>query len=307
LQKICELGDRCAGARPDIHHDYDVHTALKLAALNHALDVFTPIAYQRANRRPEHRRSIYVDLFAGCGATKTREGDWLAGSPIIAANSRAPFDEMILVEKSRVRLDALQQRLIATAVKDRVVPKCLLGDSNEQVAEVIRQIRPDDLAFVTVDPEGMEPNWTTVEALVSACPASDLFLVLTAGAERVAGNAAKGGGGEESLSRFTGRNPEEILATMGRMTVLDQYVREVEEELGKPLGVSPTIFTKDGRPVYRVLIATRRTPRNSPYFRGYQDLNRRLSGVTATMASQAIDIIKGRQSTVSDPSFSTGG
>jgi hypothetical protein len=68
---------------PEVYHDYGAYTGLKLAALNHAVGVFSRIggAYMT---RWKYDGSVFIDLFAGCGVTKVRStGDFLAGSPII--------------------------------------------------------------------------------------------------------------------------------------------------------------------------------------------------------------------------------
>jgi three-Cys-motif partner protein len=288
--------------RPDVHHDYGVHTALKLAALNHALDVFTPIARKQADRGREYGRSVYVDLFAGCGVTKTPAGDWLAGSPVIAANSKSPFDAVVLVEKTSGRIDALRERIEALATVGRPVPDYVVGDCNKLSSALVGLLRPSDLVFVAVDPEGMEIHWSTIREIVGTCPASDLFINFTAGVNRVVGEAGVRGATSGTLENFTGKHLTEVLEATGRgSAVLEMYERGLDQEMGKPLGRAPLVSTEEGHPRYHLLIRTRRTPRGSPYWAGYEALNRRLSGVTAAEASQAIEIIKGRQATLRAP------
>lgn len=276
-----------------------MHTALKLAALNHALDIFTPIARKQADRGREYGRSVYVDLFAGCGVTKTPKGDWLAGSPIIATNSKAPFDTIILVEKGSERVDVLRKRLHAVSAPGRPSPTYIVGDCNALASRVTGLLRPNDLVFVVVDPEGMEIHWETLRDIVRACPASDLFINFTTGVSRVLGEAEARGATSGTLERFTGKDLAEVLAETGTGSeILDIYERGLEEQLGKPLGRAPLVSTETGQPRYHLLIRTRRTPRGSPYWEGYEALNRRLSGLTAVEAAQAIDIVKGRQGTL---------
>ena len=293
------MGDRASTVRPEIHHDYGVHTALKLSALNHALDVFTPIARRQADRGRKYGRSVYVDLFAGSGVTMTPNGDWLAGSPIIAANSRARFDAIVLVEKGSERLNALKERLRVVAGVGQPAPEYIGGDCNALKERVIGLLRPTDLVFVVVDPEGMEVHWDTIRKIVGVCPASDLFINFTAGVDRVVGEAEAHGTAAGTLENFTGRKLAEVLeATGSGSAVLDMYEKGLDAELGKPLGQSPLVSSEAGQPRYHLLVRTRRTPRGSPYWAGYEALNDRLSGVRAAEASQAIDIVKGRQETL---------
>jgi three-Cys-motif partner protein len=302
LRKVLSWGDRVGALQPEIHHDYGIHTALKLAALNHALDVFTPIARKQADRSREYGRSVYVDLFAGCGVTKTPKGDWLAGSPIIAAHSKAPFDAIVLVEKGSDRIDALKERIRTIAPTNNPTPDYILGDCNALRSRVLGLLRPNDLVFVAVDPEGMEIHWSTIREIVAACAASDLFINFTAGVSRVVGEAEAHGSSSGTLEAFTGKKLAEILEATGKgSAVLEIYEKGLDNEIGKPLGRAPLVSTEAGQPRYHLLIRTRRTRRGSPYWAGYEALDRRLSGVTATEAAQAIDIIKGRQGTLGEP------
>ncbi len=296
LRKIVDLGDKASRFDPEIHHDYKIHTALKLAALNHALDVFTPIARRQADRHREYHRSVYVDLFAGCGVTKTAKGDWLAGSPIIAVNSKAHFDSMVLVERGSERIEALKKRIGGVSGKGQPVPTYIVGDCNALKRHVIDLLQPNDLVFVTADPEGMQLHWETLVDIVRTCPASDLFINCTVGVNRVVGAAESNEAAGKTLERFTGRSLAELLGGVGEGNeFLDMYEKGMTEALGKPLGTTTLVSTESGQPRYNVLIRTRRTSRGSPYLPGYEALSKRLSSLTAAEASRAIDIIKGRQ------------
>lgn len=299
LRKILAWGETAASVSPEEFHDYGVHTALKLAALNHALDVFTPIARKKADEGRKYGRSVYVDLFAGCGVTRTPDGDWLAGSPIIAANSKAPFDALVLVEKGSRRLSVLKERMRRASGRGCPPPVFLHGDCNGLTREVLSHLKPDDLVFVCIDPEGMEIRWSTIRDIVSACSSSDLFINFTSGVERVRATAATTGAGAATLAEFTGRGLAETLARTGNgAAVLHLYEENLESELSKPFGAASQVASTDGNPRYHILIRTRRTSRGSPYWAAYAALEKRLKGVDAAKANQAIAIVKGRQSTL---------
>ncbi|MGH9918139.1 MAG: hypothetical protein ACRD6W_04620 [Nitrososphaerales archaeon] len=142
-------------------------------------------------------------------------------------------------------------------------------------------------------------HWATIRELVATCPASDLFINFTAGVNRVVEEAEAHGATAGTLENFTGKRLAEVLQATGRgSAVLDMYEKGLGEEMGKPLGRAPLVSTDAGQPRYHLLIRTRRTSSGSRYWRGYEALYQRLSGVTADDASQAIDIIKGRQGTL---------
>lgn len=296
LSKVLGWGDEASQSSPDVFHTYGIHTALKLAALNHALDVFTTVAGGQAKGRRKYGRSVYVDLFAGCGVTKTEKGDWLAGSPIVAGHAKVPFDEMILVEQADKRFDVLRERMGRVPAGRCPRPTLLRGNCNHLKDEIVSLLRPNDLTFVCVDPEGTEVHWDTLQRIVVACPASDLFINFTDGVDRVLAVAQKDGRGAGTLEQFTGQRLSKLLVGLGKGTaILPLYERNLEADLDKPFGASSQIKDFEGRALYHLLIRTRRTSGGSPYWRGYQDLANRLAGVTASQAAQAVDILKGRQ------------
>lgn len=297
LRKITEWGEDASRMHPDEHHDYGIHTALKLAALNHALDVFTPIAHNQSKKAQRYGRSVYIDLFSGCGATRTPSGDWLAGSPLLAVHARAPFDKLILIEQAPRRFEALRDRVKAAAANRSGILELLQGNCNNLKGNVIRLLRRDDLVFICVDPEGMEIKWDTIKDIVDRCPASDLFINCTYGATRVLEEASQVGHGTQALEGFTGLTLSELRARLeSGGTVLDLYERNIAEGFDRPLGAASPIQDAGGRTLYRILIRTRKTSRGSPYYRGYDDIARRLRGLEAGQAHRAIEIIKGRQS-----------
>lgn len=299
LRKILDWGDEASRTHPSVYHEYGVHTALKLAALNHALDVFTPIARRQSNSRQGYRRSVYVDLFSGCGATRTPRGDWLAGSPLLAVHAKAPFDKLILVEQAQGRFEALTERVnVATAGHNERI-EVLQGNCNSRKDDVVRSLRPDDLVFISIDPEGMEVQWDTIQRIVDHCPASDLFVNCTNGVVRVLEEVKQDGHGTETLAGFMGLTLPELLARLENGgTVLRLYEENLAGGLDKPFGTSSPIKDSGGRTLYHILIRTRKTSGGSPYSRGYQALANRLRGVTAEHAKTAIEMIKGRQSSL---------
>ena len=293
LRFVSNWGEQVGPLVPNVHHDYEVHTALKLAALNHAIGVFAPIAKKQAIGRWKYGRSVYVDLFAGAGATRTPTGDWLAGSPIIAARAKRPFDRIILAENNPTHLAALRQRL-NTALPQGIGVDFVPGDCNLNAATIAGMLQPNDLVFVSVDPEGMEIDWTTLEKLVQRAPASDLFINFTSGVDRVAGAVLKDGTGTGAMMRFSGIPRAELLARLeaGGRGLLELYTERLDANLGKGVGGASPVANTRGQTVYNLLLRTRLTPRGSPYSQGYVDLQTRLAAVDARQAKHALDQLK---------------
>ncbi len=291
VSKLCKLGDEAARTQPEVHHNYGPHTVLKLAALNHALDVFSPIA-RSVVRNGQFDRSVYLDLFGGCGVTRIPElGDFVAGSPVLAANAKTPFDELLIVEKNKRYHEALEQRLSAVGAPKM---RALHGDVNslaEQLASYISERR--SIVFACVDPEGMEIFWRTMEAVSRPSPATDFFVNLTCGAERALAEATSGGKSLKAVERMMGESLGEVL-TNGAGKIAAQYVAKIKEVLGKQLGEASLIHDGSGTPRYRLLLYARETQSGSPWERGYADIHRRLSDLTVEDARGALNIVKGR-------------
>ena len=291
VEKLCAWGDEAARVNPEVHHDYGPHTILKLAALNHALDVFSPIA-RGAVKRGRYDQSVYLDLFSGCGVTRIPEtGDFVAGSPVLAARAKEPFDELLLVEKNKRYQGALEQRLSAAGDPKR---QTFLGDVNAIAKKLAKRIseRPS-IVFACVDPEGMEIFWRTMEAISRPSVATDFFVTLTCGADRALAEASEGGNSRPAVERMMGLPLEEVLAD-GAGQVSAQYIARVREVLGKQLGRATLIRDRTGTPRYRLLLYARETPGGSPWEKAYTDLHRRLSELSAEDALGALNIIKRR-------------
>ena len=291
VRKLSDLGTQVSQIDPDVHHSYSVHTSLKLSALEHAVEVFSPIARRRVDGG-RSASSVYIDLFAGCGVTRTYQGDFVAGSPLIAATVKRPFDKLILVEKDSGKADTLRRRLESL---QGVAPfDVIRGDCNQVVEEIIKKAGRASTAFLCVDPEGMDVDWKTIETIANKIPATDLFINFTRGAERVASAYVKRGTHGEILRRFTGEELSRLLSQLGNETVLDLYEGKLRNDLGKEIGGSSAIVDERGVEIYRLLMYTRLTSGGSPYSGGYKALLNRLDQVTVEDAKGALNIVKGR-------------
>lgn len=292
VKMLSDLGTQLSLIDPEVYHSYNVHTSLKLSALKHAVEVFSPIARTRVGKG-RSTASVYIDLFAGCGVTRTYQGDFVAGSPLIAATVKRPFDKLILVEKDSGKASTLRRRLESL---QGVAPfEVIRGDCNQVVEEIIKKAGRTSTAFLCVDPEGMEVDWKTIETITNKIHATDLFINFTSGAERVASAYVKKGTHGEILERFTGEELSGLLNQLGGDgTVLDLYEEKLRNDLGKEIGGSSAIIDERGVEIYRLLMYTRLTPGGSPYSAGYKALLDRLKQVTVENAKGALNIVKGR-------------
>ena len=290
LRDLRAWGDAASKVRPDVRHEYGLHTAFKLCALKHIMDVFTVVAAARVNGG-EFDGMVYLDLFSGCGVNRLPEtGDWLAGSPLIAANAKRPFDQIVGVESKKKNRDVLLRRLGTAATKTKIIR----GDCNEVTEEIIDSVayrKPLVLAFV--DPEGMEAYWETLERLSDNFEYMDLVINLTAGTKREMGALMKTGKSADKMERFTGLDLHELFGGYGG-DIDVAYTDRVRLVLGKSRVSSIPIGDSRGQLAYHLLVSTRHTAGQSPFANAYDEVVNRIGKLTVSHVEGALNRIKGR-------------
>jgi three-Cys-motif partner protein len=104
----------------------------------------------------------YVDLFAGAGIERLRKSKTLEwGSPMLAAQTRFPFNGLHLCEKSRPKHKALSARTARIRRDCQIVH----GDANEKVDEVVAAIPRKTLSLAFLDPYGLHLEFETIRKL----------------------------------------------------------------------------------------------------------------------------------------------
>ena len=287
---LSKWGDEASAIEPLVTHEYSAHTGLKLAALNHAIGVFSPIA-AGAVSRGLYDRMVYLDLFAGCGLNTLRAtGDRLAGSPVIAAHAKSAFDHIVCIERRKDYCRVLRRRLELSGAKSYEV---LEGDCNSIAPAWSQGESTRSIVFVNVDPEGMETRWSTIQALSERFSAADFFVNFTFGAEREHAAAKSTGRPSPVLEDLTGLDLEDIVLGPNR-EVSDIYQERIRSVLGRVVGDSTLIRTEGNQPLYRVLVYGRRTRGGSPWGKAYGAIHERLSALAPVDVRGALNTIKGR-------------
>src|SRR3990172_448346 len=290
LRDLCAWGDAASNIRPEVRHEYGLHTAFKLCGLKHVMDVFTVVAAARV-KSGEFGGMVYLDLFSGCGVNRLPEtGDWLAGSPLIAANAKRPFDQIVGVESKKKNRHALLKRLGSAVAKTTITQ----GDCNEVTEEIIDSVtyrKPLVLAFV--DPEGMETYWETLERLSDTFEYMDLVINLTAGTKREMGALMKTAKNADNIDRFTGLELHELFGGYGG-DIDVAYKDRVRFVLGKSRFSSIPIGDSRGQLAYHLLISTRLTAGGSRFADAYGGVADRISRLTVRHVEGALNRIKRR-------------
>ena len=110
---------------------------------------------------------VYVDLFAGPGVCFIRTTkERMPGSPIIAAHAPKPFRKILLCEKDEETARACESRMSASPAKD--IYQMFVGDCNDQVSAIVKEIPKGALTLAFVDPTGLHAEIATIKKLASA-------------------------------------------------------------------------------------------------------------------------------------------
>lgn len=132
----------------------------KLDVLDRYLQAFTTATKNKSRER------IYLDLFAGDTDNEERlTGDKIKGSAQIALSiSDPPFTKVRLFEKET------KARKLESDLHNKFPNRDLKvygGDCNEMIHEALDELRDVNWAptFAFIDPNGMEAQWRTLEAL----------------------------------------------------------------------------------------------------------------------------------------------
>jgi three-Cys-motif partner protein len=131
--------------------------------------------FEIAMRNGSWRQRNYIDLFSGPGKCVIRgTNEHLLGSPLLSLNTQYPFTDYYFCDLDQQNIDCLKERAQVSKVSQNHI-HYLAGDANRNVMEVTCDIERIDKVFVKglgsclnlalLDPEGLELEWTTVEAL----------------------------------------------------------------------------------------------------------------------------------------------
>jgi three-Cys-motif partner protein len=131
--------------------------------------------FEIAMRRKSWRQRNYIDLFSGPGKCVIRgTDDYILGSPLLELNTQYTFTDYYFCDLEQLNIDCLTERSKGSKVPQNHI-HYLAGDANQKVIDIVEDIEQTDKVFIkgvgsclnlaVLDPEGLELEWTTVEAL----------------------------------------------------------------------------------------------------------------------------------------------
>ncbi len=240
--------------------------AEKLDYLKRYIDIF-----ETAMRKKWSKRH-FIDLFAGPGKCRIDNSSICLGSPLIALTTTYPFTDYFFIDRERANIDALQKRCISSPLNDHI--RFINEDCNVAVHDVIRNIQTTDrndkttsLNLAFLDPDGLELEWNTVEAL-GAVPKMDLIIHYPVmGLNRTLANASRIE--QHKLDLFFGdREWRTIYNQVGDVSVVERelllhYKRKLqalgykEVKQDAETGNEPPIRNTRGGLLYRLIFASK--------------------------------------------------
>ncbi|MEM4469049.1 MAG: three-Cys-motif partner protein TcmP [Candidatus Nezhaarchaeales archaeon] len=272
-----------------IYRSDNAWPGIKLSILAYYLDIYTLVA------KKYFEEICYVDTFAGSGIIEIRsgnEGVLLYGSPILSIlvpRSKKKFNKYFFVDLDQKKtsvlektVEVLHQRGIVN--KDDV--KVITADMNKVP---YRDLLKDCVhALVFVDPEGTEPEWSTVNRILNL-RTDLLFNFMTAGIRRSWGRAKSGGMRCKALDSFYGDNVWMKAKDDGDLVKL--YADKLNA-LGRkviPIKVTGTeIF------YYHILIAVKPTRGGNPWLEPVLKLRQKVEKTDSKTFARLLDVFRGK-------------
>lgn len=217
------------------------------------LHLYLPGYLQAATAAAER---VYIDAFAGPGLNFLREeGTCIDGSPLLALDARGAngtvFSRLFFIEQNDADAAELEALLKVRDPHHRA--EVIVGDVNLKLPELLQQRVPRrSPTFVFLDTDGIDPRWSTLEAIA---PWQIEFLINFPLGMSINRNLAS----DKTLAYFGTEDYKPLLALPNReRALLDFYKHRL-----KTLGFEHTtddnrlIKTRDNRRLYYLVLVSK--------------------------------------------------
>ena len=111
---------------------------------------------------------VFIDGFAGPGTNQVRETEVIVdGSPLIALDATAPSNPSRFTDLFFIELDRGDEAELRSLIADRGATRAhvVRGDVNDELPRIVRSFHQDAPIFVFLDTAGIDPRWSTIEAI----------------------------------------------------------------------------------------------------------------------------------------------
>lgn len=161
------------------------HTIRKLQVIEYYLTEFATAMKPKPPSRATGFRGFaernYIDLFAGPGRCRVSgssipSGLEVDGSPLIALKVKHPLSNYYFIDIDQRAIDALAQRVAGVVGAKEAEKRFFIGDCNEKITEVLRDINlRDSINVALVDSFTVACKWSTIR-LLARCRRMDLII-----------------------------------------------------------------------------------------------------------------------------------
>jgi three-Cys-motif partner protein len=289
LKPIMEEGKKLYEKDPRLEiklptYDKEYWTALKLILVKYYIKPYLEILARKG-------KVAYVDLFSGPGLDLMGELKVpVLGSPmipIVIKESKYEFSKYVFSDTNSTYIEALRKRIsYYKNMGDSI--RLLNEDANEVVKKLPDLLNDIDHAFVFVDPEGMELDWSSVCHLVNDVQCDLIINFPSAGITRNLDNQ----GAKIRLKKFLGIE-QEIPPNATAEWAIKIY-RASLANIGKDISTEIKVRGQGGFH-YHLIPAVRRTGGGSPWFKVFQEAKERIERLSGKVLRIIADQIEGRQ------------
>ena len=285
-QVISKLNSNSLGVT-DEDNEYLPHTLLKLAYMNYYLGIFATIAASRKQNNG-FNSVLFIDAFGGSGIVKIKNTRFTVLGSSILALLNEKIDKVISFEIDEKKANLLKKRMELISPGRGIV---ITGDVNSNIEKVAKEyVNSRTIVLFFVDPEGMEPNFSQLKALIDRTQFVDIMMNYTWGVYRLQGRIEKRFT-ESDIGRMKaflpnyepGRTPDEALLEL------------FEKEFGKLYGEQVAISSKGNKIEYWMILRVRETKSKSNFLDAMKLFGKIIERYDGETIKTILESIKGMQ------------
>ncbi len=194
------------------------------------------------------------------------------GSPLLSVLTKKPeyrFAKYVFVERNKQRYDILEKIFdILKSYKIDIDYEIINADMNF-VDKYLHYMDECKHALVIVDPEGLEPKWSTISQLLSK-ECDIIITFMKSGINRVLGRAKNSEADKNRLEDLIGNK----LSTIPTLNKLEEmYIKNIQlydKKAYRTIEVEAKNFD------YDIIIATKETKKRNPWLNALEKIKKRL-------------------------------